>query len=303
MASPHVYADPYEEPDYRKTTAKTRVNPLLVKPQTGKVRASTYNLPPEGFTYGRRDQYVEDGVKEAVNSWVTHTPIPEAVPGRDFVRLNRSAVMKGATSSKDIATFRSTHDFRLKSLNEIRKGGYSEHTTVLPLDHTSVFGRPSKPSTPIHDVLTNTYQRNAIIEARLKKERMEAERARHDASKAGRWGQSQHTRASLGHFKVTGPPPKEPFKLEKFKQAPPRIGHQGLNTGACNPLNRSLQEKQYQQYLARTSPIKQQTGEQGYQAYDETKQAEHYSASSNGNDNGNGAHTDAFEEKEQTTSN
>jgi len=220
--------DPYEDTDYRKGAAKQRQNPLLVKIQTGKVKATTYNLPPEGFTYGRRDQYEEEGVKEVVNSWQHHTPPPELVPGRDFVRLNRTAVLKGAVNSKDIAVFRTNNDARLKTGATITKGA------VARLDPQFTFGRPSKPSTPIHDVLTNTFQRNAIIEAKRNAAFAAAARSQAEGARAGKFGQSQHTRASLGHMKIRAPPAREPFKLEKFKQVQPRIGPQGLSISNNN---------------------------------------------------------------------
>jgi len=233
--------DPYEERDYRKADARVRQNPLLVKIQTGKGKATTYNLPPEGFTYGRRDHQLEEGVKEVVNSWQKHTPAPDAIPGRDFVRMNRSAVVKGAVSSKDIVAFRSTHDARVKQGATVTKGA------PLRLDPQQTFGRPSKPSTPIHDVLNNTFQRNAIIEAQRAQAEAEARRNKAEGSKAGKFGSSQHTRASLGHMKIRAPPAREPFKLEKFRQVGPRIGHQGLATLAANADNQQRQIRAQQQ--------------------------------------------------------
>ncbi len=64
--------DPYEERDYRKSSALVRQNPLLVKIQTGKGKATTYHLPPEGFTYGRRDHALEEGVKEGQSTHTTY---------------------------------------------------------------------------------------------------------------------------------------------------------------------------------------------------------------------------------------
>jgi hypothetical protein len=160
-----------------------------------------------------------------VNSWQTHTPGVESVHGRDFVRLNRKAVVRGAVSSKDIAAYRSTHDARLRGAR----------ATILEApdmvhDPAFVFGRPSKPSTPIHDVLTNTFQRNAILESTRHQAFVHAMKVKEEGAKTGKFGQSQHTRASLGHMKIRAPPAREPFKMEKFKEVGPRIGYQGLTT-------------------------------------------------------------------------
>lgn len=256
--------DPYEERDYRKGDARVRANPLLVKIQTGKVKATTYDLPPAGFTYGRRDGLDDEGVKEVVNSWQHHTPPAEAIPGRDFVKLNRTAVVKGAVNSKDIAAFRTTHDARLKSAATITKG------SPVKLDPNFTFGRPSKPSTPIHDVLNNTFQRNAIVAARRAAAFAEAEREAKENAKSGKFGQSQHTRASLGHMKIRAPPAREPFKLDKFKQVGPRIGYTGLSTQPAQAYN----EQQQQQFDAASSSSryeeeKSNEAEQGQQQYEQ----------------------------------
>jgi hypothetical protein len=259
--------DPYDEQDYRQSHAKVRANPLLVKIQTGKVKATTYSLPPEGFVYGRRDQYQEEGVKEVVNSWQNHTPPAEAVPGRDFVKLNRSAVVRGAVSSKDIANFRTTHDARLKTGATITKGQAKQ------LDPSFTYGRPSKPSTPIHDVLNNTFQRNAIIAARRQAAFEAAQREQQENSKAGKFGQSQHTRASLGHMKIRAPDAREPFKLAKFKEVGPRIGSQGLSTGNAAP---ALQQQPAQQYYDDQQEVQQQSPQQqngSSKRYEEEKEA------------------------------
>lgn len=153
------------------------------------------------------------------------------------MKMNRTAVVKGAVSSKDIAAFRSTHDARVKQGASVS----SSKGAPLRLDPSATFGRPSKPSTPIHDVLTNTFQRNAIIQARRSAADAEARRLAAESSKAGKFGSSQHTRASLGHMKIRAPASRAPFKLNKFQQVPPRIGHQGYNTLAANADNQARQ--------------------------------------------------------------
>lgn len=246
-----------------------RANPLLVKVQTGKVKATTYSLPGDGFTYGRRDQYQEEGVKEVVNSWQHHTPPAESVPGRDFVKLNRSAVVRGAVSSKEIALYRTTHDARLKTGATITKGA------AKALDPSFTYGRPSKPSTPIHDVLNNTFQRNAIVAARRQAAFDAAQREQQESSKAGKFGQSQHTRASLGHMKIRAPDARAPFKLQKFKDVGPRIGAQGLSTGNAAPhLEQQPAELYYNDQQEVELQQQQQAQYGSSQRYEEEKQQE-----------------------------
>ena len=165
------------------------------------------------------------------------------MPGRDFVKMNRTAVTAGAVSSKDIAAFRTTHDARQGKAHgspSATRGAGAAIVSSVP-DPNATFGRPSKPSTPIHDVLTNSFQRAAIVEARRVAEEAEARRLAAEGSKAGKFGASQHTRASLGHMKIAAPLAKEPFKLAKFQAVAPRIGHQGFNTLAANKDNQARQ--------------------------------------------------------------
>ena len=177
----------------------------------------------------------------------------------------------GAVSSKDIAQFRTTHDARLKTGATITKGQAKQ------LDPSFTYGRPSKPSTPIHDVLNNTFQRNAIAAARRQADFEAAQREQQESSKAGKFGQSQHTRASLGHMKIRAPDAREPFKLQKFKDVGPRIGSQGLSTGNAAP---ALQQQPAQQYYDDQQEVQQQSPQQQQQQqysnsrrYEEEKEA------------------------------
>lgn len=189
--------------------------------------------------------------------------------------MNRTAVVKGAVSSKDIAVFRSTHDARLKSSATITKGAPAQ------FDPNFTYGRPSKPSTPIHDVLNNSFQRNAIADARRAAAEAEARRLRQEGAKAGKFGASQHTRASLGHMKIRAPPAREPFKLDKFKQVGPRIGHQGLSTAAAAQhaqMRSSQQQQQQQQGGFDQYDVEQQHEQQQHEQYAQAQQQQQQSS-------------------------
>jgi hypothetical protein len=53
----------YQDPEYRRPHKKA-TNHLLVRPVVGRVKPSTYKLPSSDFTYGRKDQFDEEGVRE-----------------------------------------------------------------------------------------------------------------------------------------------------------------------------------------------------------------------------------------------
>lgn len=79
------------------------------------------------------------------------------------------------------------------------------------------------PSTPIHDVLCNNYQQVYLEDQATLRDDLAAQRRTERGGKVGKFAASQHTRASLGHMKVQAPPPREPFKLAKFRNVQPRI--------------------------------------------------------------------------------
>jgi len=213
------HADLYDDGPYRRKGKKK--NPLLVRPQVGKVKATTYDLPPAHFAYGKKDQFDEEGVREVVHSWAEHKANAEPPPGRDFVRLNKSAALTGCTTAHHVRDFRKGHDIRLKGS---LASGTRQIGLVVDNMQGTTFGRPSKPSTPIGNVLCNVYQRDWITEQRHadvqdSKEKTVIKRS----GKLGKFATSQHTRASLGHQKVAAAPAPAPFKLARFADVPSRV--------------------------------------------------------------------------------
>lgn len=89
-------------------------NTLLIKPELGKGKQSTYRLPGPAHTYGKALFREDEGTGEMIMTWMEHTPNPHARPGRDFKALNKHAVVAGATTAKQQLEFRKTHDARLK---------------------------------------------------------------------------------------------------------------------------------------------------------------------------------------------
>jgi len=212
MAASTTNKDIYDDGSYRlDVPPKKRTNVLLVRPVLGKVKPTTYTLPGCSFTYGKRDQFDEEGVREVVGSWKQHTPCPASEPGRDFKKLNKCAVVAGATSSKHISDFRLQVDIRCQTLNT---GPRNKHDQIPDM----VFGRPQKPSTPIAGVLSNSYQRDWLVDQKQQKLKTHQQKLNLHTKAL-----SQHTRASLGHQKIRAGPSKEPFKMQKFQGVEARV--------------------------------------------------------------------------------
>jgi len=214
VAAAEGAGDIYNDGQYRVPRSK-RTNVLLVRPQVGKVKPTTYDLPSEGYVYGRKDIGDEEGAREVVGSWKNHTPNPDAEPGRDFMRLNKGAVVHGCTTSKNISSYREEHDIRLQTGPVPR---YGSGTDPSYPNATTAFGRPSKPSTPINSLLCNSYQRNWIAS-----QRQTAKAEEEVSAKKQKKQPAAHTRASLGHVKVKKDAPKKPFKLKQFVNVESRV--------------------------------------------------------------------------------
>lgn len=233
-----INMDIYDEGDYRKhgKSKKMPQNCLLVRRPLGRVKPSTYALPGEDFVYGRKDIGDEEGAREVVGSWRQHKANPESIPGRDFVRSNKYAVVNGCTTSKSMAGFRKANDIR-KNKKKTRKpiaalqNRNNQHivdkiSTVQSRDASvgvsavPTYGRPSKPSTPIINLITNSYQRNWIVNQHSTKANVQKTKK----TRAWKYSAAQHTKASIGHTKQAAPAPKARFKLAQFKNVPSKVG-------------------------------------------------------------------------------
>lgn len=112
------------------------MNALLIKPELGSVKKTTYSLPGAEFTYGKALFREDEGTGE-VMSWREHTPKASVrQQGRDFMALNKGAIMSGATTAKQQAEFRKTHDARMKSPGQ--------HSVPVVDASSLIHGRPTR---------------------------------------------------------------------------------------------------------------------------------------------------------------
>lgn len=195
-------------------------NPLLQKSPLGRPLKRCFILPPEDFVYGRANEGVEHGAGEALSGWYAlNKPQPlsqkEKQPPRDFIRLNRQAVRVGLVTAPEHFQYRATHDIRQKlSANE--KGSDRVFKRIPP---TMVFGLPTKPSTPVFELLGHKYQ-DRWLEERKKAE--ELLRAR-QVQKRHVEGNMYETRASL--LRKHQPPVEKPplWHMRRFERVPGKL--------------------------------------------------------------------------------
>lgn len=152
--TPYTYTAPGDLGLHRETMLS---NELLLRDKVGQPRTRGFYLPGGGFTYGRPNDKRDFTAADALRGWgggVSSLPIDtkEAQPGRDFKGLNRAAVSAGLVTSGENYEYRATHDIRIQPSTKKEKA----RTRRLP--PTMVFGLPTRPSTPIYDLLEHKFQ-------------------------------------------------------------------------------------------------------------------------------------------------
>merc|ERR1712100_922341 len=94
------------DPVVRVVRKTEQTNPILQRLELGKSRRSTYELPDDGFVFGRPNIHDGEGSAEVLSTWVEHHANPDSVPGRDFMALNKRATISKMVSAKDVTAFR-----------------------------------------------------------------------------------------------------------------------------------------------------------------------------------------------------
>uniref|UniRef100_A0A8C3PCI3 Cilia- and flagella-associated protein 77 n=1 Tax=Chrysemys picta bellii TaxID=8478 RepID=A0A8C3PCI3_CHRPI len=89
-------------------------NHLILKPELGKTRSRCTRLPGSDFVYGLTLCGTDGGVPEAIGHWNSVKPISKATKElpRDFVAMNRGAVIAGLVTTKEHYQYRQIHDIR-----------------------------------------------------------------------------------------------------------------------------------------------------------------------------------------------
>lgn len=163
----------YSEVPYVKRGAKA-TNTLLVRSQTGKPKTATYELPSADFVYGEKYRIQEEGAKEILYSWKEHIPNPDAIPGKDFVSLNKAATIEGFVSATLVKDYRKNHDVRLKQGPSLSNKAALKPVIKMPL---AGFGQAKHKQTDhIADLLSNQFQREYIVNQNKKSEAIREEK-------------------------------------------------------------------------------------------------------------------------------
>ncbi|XP_033096003.1 cilia- and flagella-associated protein 77-like [Anneissia japonica] len=195
-------------------------NPLLQKSQLGKPLKRGFTLPSEDFTFGRPNQTKDGGASEAITGWTKLAAIPlgkgrnEKKQERDFVALNKACVSAGLITAQEHFQYRATHDVRRRVSEEEKN-----KTKIRRIPPTAVYGVPTRPSTPVFDLLEHKYQ-DRWLQERRKTELAKRER---DQEKETAQKGIYETRASLLR-KYCPPVDGEPlWHMPRFRKTSPHL--------------------------------------------------------------------------------
>eukprot|EP01083_Nonionella_stella_P015545 43491_1 len=209
----------FDAEDYylpRKT--KFLNNPLLVRPHVGSAKRVCGKHLSEKHTYGKVDKKDPEGAGQVVLTWKAHTPNAESIADPDFVAMNKDATMNGCLDPKSVADHRKSHLIRCKKGPIV---GITEDEILRDRLRAMSFGKKTRPSTPMKELLSNSYQHAWIKEQkRYLVEEMalvQEKRAHAVADTKASLGHSIHTKRASG---VTLDPK---FKLSQFKDIHARV--------------------------------------------------------------------------------
>jgi len=211
-------------------------NPLLAKDDVGKARPSCYDLPHDGFAYGRPDNPDFEGAREVTMQWVSHTPRPRAAESaQDFRKLNKLAINVKACNAGAVAKHRRTINLPLSA----RSTYTGPPPKVIPSDVVPAFtyGKQTRPSTPIASVVS--YQFSSEFEEDIG---YQYEYHRQCKEQAAQIRKIPSTKAAKGHASalkkvgVETMTPKEQFKISKFKRVQCKVEFPGGKTAELKRL-------------------------------------------------------------------
>lgn len=203
--------------------------PRAVRPSVAQVKPRVFaKPPPPGFAFGMSRARDPEGAKDVTMKWVEHKLPPSALPGPDFVAMNKLAAVNDVVTAKETAAFRSENHVTLPAERAGARRKLPPSRLPSDRDPEHAYGRsssaPSAEETRYGDsvsakqVVNGEFADEWKAMNRWRAEKMAEKAARHARKTAGG---PKLTRAALGHAaaaaaRTRGREVVEPFKLSKF---------------------------------------------------------------------------------------
>lgn len=156
-----------------------------------------------------------------VLGWALSNPSPDAKQCRDIVKLNKMATIEGCTNAASVRSFHKEHEV-LKKTHVVQ----NKKEAKLPEKYKgSIFGEPSRPSTPLGSLLKQSQK--VVTEPDyplIDRKRNTTPAVR--STKAARGQDVRFVGTSDQKVEIIK---KEQFKMAKFMKVPSRISSQTHN--------------------------------------------------------------------------
>lgn len=138
------------------------INEIHARPKLGEALRRGRSLPPGDFIYGVKENGSKNGVADAFSNWGTNLPglrdQKSLDTERDFMALNRAALSAGLVTAPENYSYRAGHDIRRLTEDAKREKVRRERRSQKRLPPSTVFGVPTRPSTPIYELIEHKYQ-------------------------------------------------------------------------------------------------------------------------------------------------
>lgn len=140
-------------------------NPLLSKPPLGRPLTRCYTTPfNREQTFGQSYNFIDGGVPAALNHFNISIVKPFTRNGfeKDFVTLNKQSTTAGCVRAQEHRAYREANPILRAKGNQTKVIKYTKKMSP----DCMTFGVPTRPSTPVFDLLENRYQDRWIIAMR-----------------------------------------------------------------------------------------------------------------------------------------
>ena len=141
---------------------KNTNNCLLVREEIGKAKRTCYDLPKEGHCYGVNHEADFEGAREVTTNWATHTPsVAKKEAAINYIKFNKSAASKFSDISRSNLPSNTAREMDVtntgRDLNKTSGSRFVGHTLPSDIDPNFAFGKKTRPSTPIGNVIGNGF--------------------------------------------------------------------------------------------------------------------------------------------------
>merc|ERR1712080_316066 len=140
-------------------------------------------------------------------------PLKEKKLDRDFISMNKAATRAGLVTAKEHFQYRATHEVApLKKEREVKCKSGKE----LPNINT-VYGVPTKPSTPVFDLLEHKYQDKWLEEIKMCEDSKVHKKSENSLGRHKSYGETRASRLRR-YSPPVDPPPL--WQMSKFQKMP-----------------------------------------------------------------------------------